>query len=259
MILTLTSAITGLPAQSPVQPPNVDLALNLKRQVNPFSLNNEADWVKVPRKVPIAPPPRRATTARQPNMLDQSAAGPNRQRMLPPAWDPRKPQSMTPAAPNDASQRSVSTGTHDDQSGLYPSAQRKPAPPKPEKPAALISPPLRTFDRLPPSNSVRNEQPQLSVSSLRLPERNQATTTLNHGIHTIQTTPTPIDVTTAQSSTDKLVRPHTVRESGPPLPPRRVTNESSQSSSVSLLDHGGLSNDDVVLASVWKPLEASRH
>jgi hypothetical protein len=99
--------MTGVSAKAAVQPPKAGLVPNPQRKSNPFSMDDEPDWIPSPRgtdqgpearvdRKPL-PPPRRGTSGRSIDSL-QSPGGDTAVAEKSPPAVPRKPVSLSSQA-----------------------------------------------------------------------------------------------------------------------------------------------------------------
>lgn len=96
-----------MPAKAAVQPPREGLVPNPQRKSNPFSMDDEPDWIPSPRvtekgpeprfdRRPL-PPPRRGTSGGSKNSMQSLGADKSAAEKSPPAV-PRKPISLSSQA-----------------------------------------------------------------------------------------------------------------------------------------------------------------
>lgn len=114
--------MTGVPAKAELQPPKEGFIPNPQRKSNPFSMDDEPDWVPSPRitqngpearadRKPL-PPPRRGTSGAARESVQSPGAEKSVVGKSPPAV-PRKPLSLSSQA---AVSRVASTGSGPSQS-----------------------------------------------------------------------------------------------------------------------------------------------
>lgn len=119
----------GALARAEVKPPGPGYVLNGARSSNPFSPSSEPDWVKVDR------PSRSSSVASTASQAQRRLADPPTARKQPP---PPVRQNEE-AAPQMPPRPSLSEASRAPSGHLMKQTLRKPAPPKPNKPALLKS------------------------------------------------------------------------------------------------------------------------
>ncbi|KAJ9663393.1 Inositol-1,4,5-trisphosphate 5-phosphatase 1 [Coniosporium apollinis] len=196
----------GLPARSKIHPPGDNFIVNPNRPSNPFTPTNEPDWVHVQHPNGTSDGVRRTQTV--PSRPEQQPRQPA-VRKLPPPFEASQTSPHQSLRDFDGQKDDrvpiVRTLSGASTASMPNSLNRKPAPPVPKKPTLLSkAAPL--------------------VAGQAGPTSRQLTATSSSPVGEPASTPSRRSATLRKPAPQPLPGPE-LAEAGPPLPPRRTTEQ----------------------------------